>query len=161
MPYRKVPCPNQCGSLMEPDSRECSDCRKRTRKEAAGLRFEPQSIPIEDPPPSRPWNDPRNNWRLPNWNQGQAVRNPVVSPIRVCVVDLESTALDASFGRILCAVFQFFSPDDRVVLRADDYQPWKDGRRADDSQLLADVLKVLEQADVLIAHNGVKYDMAF
>ncbi len=159
-----------CGKPVRMISERCWDCHKArvTKTEHVSERidpivnFEPMRVPIAaDAWEGRPHDDPRNNWRLPNRNTGQKVRDPIVSPIRICVFDLEATALDASFGRILCAVFQFFSPDEQVVLRADNYEPWKQGRRADDSVIVTELLKKLESADVLVAHNGVKYDMAF
>ena len=92
----------------------------------------------------------------------QDVRNTCpVNPLRVAVFDLECTALDAVFGRILCGVIQLYGPDELVVLRADDYASWKAGKRSDDKDLVADILAVLEKADVVFAHNGTNYDYPF
>ena len=83
------------------------------------------------------------------------------APIKVGVLDIEATGLDASFGRVLCAVLQTYGPDDQQVFRADQYPRWKKGLRANDSELVRDILVAVEDVDVIIAHNGVFYDMPF
>ena len=100
----------------------------------------------------RPYSDPRNDKKQRAKDQ---------SPLRVCVFDIEATALNASFGRVLCAVAQFFGPDEEKVWRADDYEPWQRGKRGDDSHLVGAILQGLEDADIIIAHNGTQYDMPF
>lgn len=99
-------------------------------------------------PKGRFFNDPRNG------------RNPV-NPVRVAVFDIETTGLNASFGRVLCAAIQFYGPEELKVFRADQYPEWKKGLRSDDSKLVADILAALEPADIIIAHNGVNFDTAF
>ncbi len=83
------------------------------------------------------------------------------SPIKVGVLDIEATGLDASFGRVLCAVIQTYGPDVTKIFRADDYPNWHKGLRADDSLLVRDILEYVDDLDVIIAHNGVFYDMPF
>jgi uncharacterized protein YprB with RNaseH-like and TPR domain len=85
----------------------------------------------------------------------------ILNPLRVAVFDIETTGLNASFGRVLCAAIQFYGPDSLEGFRADQYKEWKEGKRADDKELVADILASLEKADVVIAHNGVNFDMAF
>lgn len=76
-------------------------------------------------------------------------------------MDIESTGLNASFGRVLCAVAQFYGPDELKVWRADHYRDWKAGRRSSDAELVTDILKGVEEADVVVAHNGVNFDLPF
>jgi uncharacterized protein YprB with RNaseH-like and TPR domain len=162
---------------MQSRSRLCGDCTQAKRTNEKGERwqerypeaspppaiprFEPQAAPPDGPWEGRPWNDPRNNYRLPNWNKDIPRRDLVVSPIRVCVFDIEATSLNASFGRVLCAVARFFGPDETKVWRADEYPAWKAGWRSNDEDIVRDILKGLEEADVWIAHNGCNYDAPF
>lgn len=110
------------------------------------------SLSTKKPPLKKPvgrfFNDERNG------------RNPI-NPVRVCVFDIETTGLNASFGRVLCAALQFYGPEELITFRADQYPEWKDGKRSDDSSLVADILAALESADIIIAHNGVNFDTAF
>jgi hypothetical protein len=110
-------------------------------------------------PPQRGFEDPRNNARL-NIARNEG-RLPGMSPVRTGVFDIETTGLNAGFGVVLCAVVRLYGPDETFVLRADDYPEWKEGRRANDKALVADILNVLSEADILVAHNGVKFDMPF
>lgn len=100
----------------------------------------------------RVFSDPRND---------KKARSKEQSPLRVAVLDIEATALNASFGRVLCAVVQYYGPDEERIWRADDYEPWKRGQRSDDSELIRDILMGLEEADIVYAHNGLNYDMPF
>lgn len=84
-----------------------------------------------------------------------------MNPVRVAVLDIETTGLNAGFGVILCAVVKMYGPDERKVFRADEYEPWKRGVRADDGPLLRDILACLEDCDILIAHNGLRFDLPF
>jgi uncharacterized protein YprB with RNaseH-like and TPR domain len=74
--------------------------------------------------------------------------------------DLECSSLNADFGVILCAVIK---PADRkkpVVLRGDDYPSWRKGRSNDESITKA-IAAELQNYDILVAHNGHKFDMPF
>ena len=99
-------------------------------------------------PKGRPFSDPRNG------------KNPI-TPIRVAVFDIETTGLDASFGRILAAAIQFYGPDKLEVFRADEYPDWKKGLRSNDKDIVSDILASLETADIIIAHNGTNFDVPF
>lgn len=100
-------------------------------------------------PAGRPFNDERNRKRVG------------FSPIRVATFDLETTGLNAGFGRILCGVVMTYDPQEIKIFRADEYPSWRDGRRSDDHDITAEIMSFLEEFDVLIAHNGVKYDLPF
>lgn len=120
--------------------------------------FEPQRIVAEvSGPTGRPIDDLRNNPRLNAKRCGEGFLNPV----RVAVLDIETSGLNAGFGVVLCAVVKMYGPDERRIFRADDYDPWKRGQRADDKPLLTDILACLEDCDILIAHNGLRFDLPF
>lgn len=118
--------------------------------------------PMGMTPQGRPWNDPRNNQRL---NKGRMQQFPDelkgMSPIRVCVYDLETTDLNAQTGRLLTASIMGFDPEEFHLLTLRDYDAWKTGKRSDDSEIVADTLAILEQYDVHIAHNGCNFDRKF
>lgn len=83
------------------------------------------------------------------------------SPIRVATFDIETTGLNAAFGRILCACVMTYDPQEIKTFRADEYPSWKEGKRSDDHDITAELMAYLEEFDILIAHNGVKYDLPF
>ena len=166
----KHPCLD-CGKPVRLAADRCWDCHRArvTKTEHVSERidpvvnFEPMRVPIETPaPPSRPYNDPRNNYRLPNWNAGLPLRDIEVSPLRVAVTDIETTDLWAGgMGRLLCANTLLYSPDESVTVRADSFAAWKAGKRSDDREVVQEVLRVLEQADVVYAFNGSQFDFPF
>lgn len=100
-------------------------------------------------PAGRPFNDERNKKRIG------------FSPIRVATFDIETTGLNAAFGRILCCCVMSYDPQEIKTFRADEYPAWKAGRRSDDYEITAEIMAYLEQFDVLVAHNGVKFDLPF
>lgn len=114
-------------------------------------------IPETPTPVGRPLSDPRNNARLNDARQNGGF----LSPVRVGVLDIETSGLNAGFGVLLCAVGKAYSPDERRIFRADEYEPWKRGERANDAPLLRDLLAWLEDVDIIIAHNGLKFDLPF
>lgn len=109
---------------------------------------------------SRPFDDPRNNFTIKNKKSAEK-RDMLVSPIRVAVIDIETTGLDASFGRVLCGVTTLFSPDETRIRRADEYDNWNTGRRSSDKHLVEAILRDIEQADVLVGHNANQFDLPF
>ena len=74
--------------------------------------------------------------------------------------DLETSSLNADFGVVLCAVVQGSDCGEPLVLRGDAYKAWKRGR-SDDSALVEDIAAVLDRYDVLVAHNGKRFDIPF
>jgi uncharacterized protein YprB with RNaseH-like and TPR domain len=105
-------------------------------------------------PEGRAFDDERNKKRVVKPKIGQA-------PIRVGVFDIETTGLNASFGRVLCAVIKTYDPIVTKVFRADDYDGWNEGKRASDFELVAAILAYIEDIDILIGHNAVNYDAPF
>ena len=123
------------------------------RSAPAYTAYTVETIPADPPKPvpvGRPFSDPRNRKRI----DGR-------SPIRIGVLDIETTSLNAAYGRVLCAVIKTFDPVEITVFRADDYETWKAGKRSDDKQLVSDLLEYLEDIDVVVAHNGVGFDLPF
>jgi len=119
--------------------------------------FEPQSIREEPGPLGRALDDPRNNAR---WNEKRRT-GEFLNPVRVAVFDVETSGLNAAFGVLLAAVGKTYSPDERKIFRADEYEPWKRGERANDEPLLRAMLSWMEDIDIIIAHNGLKFDLPF
>ena len=121
--------------------------------------FEPSRVTYEVPGPvGRPIDDLRNNARL---NEKRQTPGSGMSPVRIGVLDIETTGLNAGFGVILGAVVKAYSPDETRIFRADEYAPWKRGERGNDKELLLDLLSFIEDIDIIIAHNGLKFDMPF
>lgn len=79
--------------------------------------------------------------------------------MRAASFDLETTNLNANFGVILCACIKPFDKP-VITLRGDHYPTWKK-QRSKDIQLCKDIWKELEKYDILIAHNGVNFDVPF
>lgn len=82
--------------------------------------------------------------------------------IKTCVFDLETSALEGDRGIILCAVMQSSVFKKPIVIRTDDTNPrWSEGRRGDDSRTVKQIAAVLADHDVLVAHNGSRFDLPF
>lgn len=141
-----IRCP-QCGM----------SCHMSRITHTAAPQFEPQSVTFSPVPLGRPLDDARNN---PRHNEARR-DGGFLSPVRVGVLDIETTGLNAGFGVILCAVIKSYSPDERKIFRADEYEPWGRGERANDKPLLAAILAYMEDLDILIAHNGLNFDLPF
>jgi uncharacterized protein YprB with RNaseH-like and TPR domain len=135
--------------------------RRKTDQDQIDQIINKRSGPMGMQPQGRPWNDPRNNARLNKSRIEFPDELKGMSPIRVCVYDLETTDLNAQTGRLLTATIMGFDPDEMFMLTLRDYDAWKTGKRSDDSEIVADTLAILEQFDVHIAHNGCNFDRKF
>lgn len=151
---------NVCQQCQNP----CQGSRQKKRWSAAqststypASKYETQSVTFAPGPLGRPLDDPRNNPR----NNEKRRDGSFLNPVRVAVLDIETSGLNAGFGVVLCAVVKLYGPDERKIFRADEYEPWKTGQRANDAPLLRDILSCLEDADIIIAHNGLKFDLPF
>lgn len=129
----------------------------RANGATSGPTFEPQAVTFQAGPLGRPLDDPRNNPRLNEKRQAGDFLNPV----RVGVIDIETNSLNAGFGVLLCMVGKTYSPNERRIFRADDYAPWQRGERANDRDILSDILAWMEDLDIIIAHNGLRFDLPF
>lgn len=76
------------------------------------------------------------------------------------IFDIETSNLNADFGIVLCACVKTYGKPGVTTFRADQYKTWKTGK-SDDSPLVKDLVKNLDDADILIAHNGQYFDKAF
>ena len=80
-----------------------------------------------------------------------------------CSLDLETSGFEADYNIILCAVIKPFRGDGsgkHTILRADKYSNWNE-QRCEDS-LICQALKIeLSKYDILIAHNGARFDVPF
>lgn len=80
--------------------------------------------------------------------------------IQVACFDLETTSLNADFGIILCGVIKP-AGGDPLVFRADELNKGWDKKRSDDSAVVSAIVSELSRHDILIAHNGLNYDLPF
>lgn len=74
--------------------------------------------------------------------------------------DLECSSLNADFGVILCAVIKPADKRKPIILRGDDFPQWRKGR-SDDSPVTAAIAEELRKYDILVAHNGQRFDLPF
>lgn len=82
--------------------------------------------------------------------------------ISSAIFDLETSALEGDRGIILCAVIKSSLQKKPIVIRTDDLNPkWKTGLRGDDEAAVRRIAEILEKHDVLVAHNGSRFDMPF
>ena len=83
--------------------------------------------------------------------------------ISTLVFDIETTDLEADRGVVLCASFESSRAPGRVkTLRNDRMSPgWAKGVRGDDRALVEAVCDLIRAHDVLVAHNGNRFDLPF
>lgn len=87
--------------------------------------------------------------------------------MRILAFDLECTNLSGMIGRILCCSFKpiVWGADKEeyppYTFRGDDKKYRVNGDVADDSKLAIAIRDELEDADMLIAHNGKLFDSKF
>ena len=83
--------------------------------------------------------------------------------IDTLILDLETTSLDAGAGAILCASYESSKKPKRVVtLRNDRISPiWKKGIRGDDRELVKQLSALIRDHDVIVAHNGSRFDLPY
>lgn len=80
--------------------------------------------------------------------------------ITSCTFDLECSSLNANFGIILCGVIKP-ADGDPIIFRADELNKrWKT-QRSDDSSVVKAVVDELMKYDILVAHNGAKFDIPY
>lgn len=80
-----------------------------------------------------------------------------------CALDLETTGFEADYNIILCAVIKPFTIDNNgkhIILRADSYPSW-DTSRSCDAPICRDLRKEIEKYDIIVAHNGTRFDVPF
>lgn len=74
--------------------------------------------------------------------------------------DLETSSLNADFGIVLCAVVKpgGGSP---IILRGDHLNPGWQAGRSNDRELVRQIALELAEYDILVAHNGKRFDIPF
>jgi uncharacterized protein YprB with RNaseH-like and TPR domain len=83
--------------------------------------------------------------------------------ISTLVFDLETTDLEADRGVILCVCYESSTQPGKIhTLRQDELNPgWKKGDRGNDKELVKRFMKIVRKHDVLVAHNGGRFDIPF
>lgn len=81
--------------------------------------------------------------------------------ISTLILDLETTDLDADRAVILCASYESSKEPGKVrTIRQDKTNPrWAEGKRGDDKELVKQVCQLVREHDVLVAHNGTRFDI--
>ena len=74
--------------------------------------------------------------------------------------DLESSELKADFSALLSAVVKPFGKE-AIVFRADNYQNWQEGRRADDLEICRDITNELARHAIVVTHYGTGFDLRY
>jgi uncharacterized protein YprB with RNaseH-like and TPR domain len=73
--------------------------------------------------------------------------------MRIAAFDIETTGLDASYGRFLCACFKFLDDPKVKTVRARRYK--------DEPRALAQLVKIYNKADIIVTWNGKLFDIPF
>lgn len=116
-------------------------------------------------------------------NKGQRKRNPLPLPTRkpeplkpmqkqpamavtskakIMYFDIEATDLSAGFGEMICFGYWWHHEAEPRVLNMWDYPGWdKLPTEQRDLYLLQDVVKLMEEADVLVGHFSTGFDHPF
>ena len=81
--------------------------------------------------------------------------------ISTLILDLETTDLDADRGVILCASYESSTEPGKVrTIRQDKTNVlWRKGIRGDDRELVKQVCKLVRDHDIVVAHNGSRFDL--
>ena len=82
--------------------------------------------------------------------------------VTTAVFDLETSDLSADSGIILCGVIKSSEQKKEIIFRSDELnKDWAKGRRGNDKETTKRILDVLKNHDVLVAHNGTRFDLPF
>lgn len=81
--------------------------------------------------------------------------------ISTLILDLETTDLDADRAAILCCSYESSEKPGKVrTIRQDETNPlWRKGVRGDDKELVKQVNGLIRAHDVIVAHNGSRFDI--
>lgn len=85
----------------------------------------------------------------------------LAAPLKQAVFDLETFALDRGWGVLMVGSVIVYGSGEPKQYTFDltETDAWREGRRSDDRQLGARILKVLAGCHVLYAHNGLNFDI--
>lgn len=84
--------------------------------------------------------------------------------ISTLILDLETTDLAADRGVMLCASYESSKEPGKVrTLRNDvvNKAGWVKGQRGDDKEIVKQVCHIVRSHDVIVAHNGHRFDLPF
>lgn len=82
--------------------------------------------------------------------------------ISTAIFDLETSDLSADRGIILCGVVKSSIGNKMHIIRSDETNVhWGKGKRGDDSKTVMMITELLEKHDVVVAHNGTRFDLPF
>ena len=127
-----------------------------------------RDYPTPSPTVLRPFEEPLNH------TAQTCVPVEAISPLKILIVDSETTSLDPDFGDMLCFQHQWFGVDkintahSRLVTSFPDYVAGafktKFGAiqfEKADRELVQYSVDMLNQADVIVTHNGKEFDAKF
>lgn len=81
--------------------------------------------------------------------------------ITIGTFDIETSNLSADFGIILCGVVKGSGKRDKpLIIRGDSFPAWKH-RRSCDRETVRRLRDAIDEFDVVVAHNGLKFDLPF
>lgn len=186
MPYKMRDCP-QCDGKFIPKSAarlHCWPCELRMRAEAkdAAAASLPASRVCETcqktfvPTVSRPSAlrclscDRAGNRTIENpysgWHPGQPTPKApthLSAPLKQAVFDLETFSLDRGWGVLMVGSIMVYGDGEPVQHTFDlrETESWKRGERSNDSELGARILRILSDCHILIAHNGLRFDIPY
>ena len=80
--------------------------------------------------------------------------------MKTAVFDLEMSGFKADSSILLCCSIKEYGKKGVKTLRADNYKSWKTNR-TNETEFITDVLKTLDEYDILIAHNGNRFDKKY
>lgn len=83
--------------------------------------------------------------------------------ISTAILDLETSDLDADRAVLLVACIKSSLTNKMYQLRIDqtDYITWTRGQRGCDKKICAETADILAKHDVIVAHNGLFFDVPF
>jgi uncharacterized protein YprB with RNaseH-like and TPR domain len=83
--------------------------------------------------------------------------------LSTAIVDLETSDLDADKAVLLVACIKSSLNSRIIKLRIDetDKTSWDLGLRAEDLQIVRETAELLSEHDVIVAHNGTRFDIPF
>lgn len=84
--------------------------------------------------------------------------------ISTLILDIETTDLNADRGVTLCACYESSEQPGKIVtLRNDEIEgtKWRKGVRGDDKKLIKELRALVHSHDVIVAHNGHRFDLPF
>lgn len=80
--------------------------------------------------------------------------------MKTIILDIETSALNAPSGIILCVCAKEYGKKKLTTWRADAYRNWKT-HKSDNSFLVKDVINYIKEFDIAVAYNGCWFDSLF